>query len=108
MLQLLHLDVSKADWVLYLSSPSIASSRCVLLSALVEHPYNVVAGSFQIGGAAPFPSCHSGARAPCGARKMECNARASGRGHPSERPSASTAAPQSTNIHVSQRRDNNL
>jgi hypothetical protein len=34
MLQLLYLDVSKADWVLHLSSsPFAASSRCVLLPA---------------------------------------------------------------------------
>jgi hypothetical protein len=63
-LQLLHLDVLKADQVLHLSSsPSTTSYRCVLL-ALARHPYDAVPGSFRIGGAAPFPSCHSGEAGP--------------------------------------------
>ena len=41
MLQVLHLDVSKVNWVLHLtpSSPSAASPRCLhLLSAPARHP----------------------------------------------------------------------
>jgi hypothetical protein len=42
--------------VLYLSSsPFPASSRCLLLPAPAGHPYNAVAGSFWIRGAAPSP-----------------------------------------------------
>jgi hypothetical protein len=62
MFQLLYFDISKADQVLYLSSPSAASSRCVLLPTPTRHPYDVAAGSFQIGGV-PFPLIARAARA---------------------------------------------
>jgi hypothetical protein len=47
------LDISKVDQVLHLSSPLSAASS---LPALARHPYDAVAGSFQIEGAArPTP-----------------------------------------------------
>jgi hypothetical protein len=53
MLQLLYLDILKVDQVLHLSSPLSAASS---LPALARHPYDAVAGSFQIEGAArPTP-----------------------------------------------------
>jgi hypothetical protein len=48
---------------LYLSSPSAASSRCVLLPTPTRHPYDAAAGSFQIGGVVPFPLVARAARA---------------------------------------------
>ena len=58
-------DISKADRVLHLySSPSAASSRCVLLPTLVDHPYDAVDGSLRIRGAAPFPLIARAVRAP--------------------------------------------
>jgi hypothetical protein len=51
MLQLLHLDASKANRMLHLSSsPSAASSRCVLLPVLVGHLYDAAGRSSRIGG----------------------------------------------------------
>jgi hypothetical protein len=62
MFQLLYFDISKADQVLYLSSSSAASSRCVLPTP-TRHPYDAAAGSFQIGGVVPFPLVARTARA---------------------------------------------
>jgi hypothetical protein len=84
MLQLLYLDVSKANRVLHLSSPSVASSRCVLLPAQARHPYDATAGSFQM--PPPSPLVARAAQA-----HVECVKRSAARVHPSERPGASTA-----------------
>jgi hypothetical protein len=56
----------KSNRVLHLSSPSAASSRCVLLP--VE--------PFWIGGATPFPSYRLGGAGLCGVRETEYSARA--------------------------------
>jgi hypothetical protein len=65
MLQLLYFGVSKADGVLHLSSPTFC---CIVLvcppPVSVGHPYNVMAESLRIEGAAPFPYCHSGGADP--------------------------------------------
>jgi hypothetical protein len=45
MLQLLYLDVSKIDRVLYLSSPPSAASS---LLTPIGHPYDAAAGSFRV------------------------------------------------------------
>jgi hypothetical protein len=73
ILQLLYLDVSKADRVLYLFSlPSTTSSRCVLLPAPAGHLYDAAAGSFRIGGAVPFPSCRSDGASPTRSARNSC------------------------------------
>jgi hypothetical protein len=60
------LDVSKVYRVLHLFSPPSAASS---LPMLTRHPYDAVAGSFQIGGAArPSPLVTRAARTPRGAR----------------------------------------
>ena len=66
MLQLLYLNVSKADRGLHLSSsPSAASSWCVPLPMLAGHTYDAAAGSFRIGGVVrPSPLVAQAARAP--------------------------------------------
>jgi hypothetical protein len=47
MLQLLYLDVLKANRVLHLFSlPSTVLSRCVLFPSPTGHPYDVAVGSF--------------------------------------------------------------
>jgi hypothetical protein len=63
MLQLLYLNVSKVDQVLHLfSPPSVAWS----LPAPAGHPYDVVAGSFQIRGATrPAPLVARASATPC-------------------------------------------
>jgi hypothetical protein len=77
--------------VLHLSSsPSAASSRCVLLSGSAGHPYNATARSFRIGGAAPFPSCRSGGAGP--AWSAGNGVERTGVRRPFERADASTAA----------------
>jgi hypothetical protein len=70
--------------VLHLSSPSVASSRCVLLPAQARHPYDATAGSFQM--PPPSPLVARAAQA-----HVECVKRSAARVHPSERPGASTA-----------------
>jgi hypothetical protein len=84
MLQLLYLDVLKADRVLHLSSLfSAALSRCILVPAPTGHPYDAVAGSFHIRGTTLFSFCCSGGATSNGAREIECSAWAFGRGCPS-------------------------
>ena len=69
MLQLLYLDVSKIDRVLHLSSPSAASSRCVLLPTSVGHAYDAAAGPSELEALHPSHSCRSGPAGPtCSAR----------------------------------------
>ena len=84
MLQLLYLDVSKVDQVLHLSSPSAASSRCVLIPTSVGHPYDAAAGPSELEALHPSHSCRSGPAGPA------WSARASGHGNPSGRAGAST------------------
>jgi hypothetical protein len=79
--------------VLHLSSsPSAASSRCVL-PELAGHPYNAAAGFFRIRGVVPFPSCRSGRRGPC----VERAKRSAVCGCPSVRPGTSPAASKLAN-----------
>jgi len=98
MLQLLYLDVSKVDRVLYLSSPpSITSS----LPAPTGHLSDAAAGSFRIGGAVrPSPLCCLGNASPAWSAK-----RSAARWHldTGVRPDASTTNnnKQSTTVHKS-------
>ena len=71
-------DVSKADQVFHLcSSPSAASSRYVLLLALVGHLYDAAAESFRIGGTTrPSPLLSLRQHGPRVEHENECSAQA--------------------------------
>jgi hypothetical protein len=64
------------------SSPSAASSRCVLLPAPVGHPYDATARSFRIRGTAPSPSLALKRCGPC----VEHMKRSAVHGRPSRQP----------------------